>query len=164
MDFEERRPQFSRSYRVPFGRRYSGDCRGSIALRLSKNGFAYRCPDAAPWLTWAEHQGATKIDDSSMSAMALGGGLMTEISPPVLSHHVWGFLQHCLSGSARQTFMNTARRDGFNVWRLLVLKINSQTDCRRLGLRDQAQCPSSGIRQRRHRAGSSRLGNNLQRL
>jgi hypothetical protein len=64
---------------------------------------------------------------------------MTEMCPYILSHHVWGFLQHSLSGSARQTFKNTKRRDGLNVWRLLVLEVNSQTHCRRAGLRDRVQ-------------------------
>jgi hypothetical protein len=36
-------------------------------------------------------------------------------------------MQHCLSGAAKQAFKNTARRDGFNVWRVLVLKMNFQT-------------------------------------
>ena len=67
---------------------------------------------------------------------------MSEINPTVLSHHMWGFLQHGLSGSARQTFKNTTRRDGSNVWRLLVLKVNSQTECRRYGLRDRVQMPA----------------------
>ena len=49
--------------------------------------------------------------------------------------------QHCLVGAAKQTFKNTARRDGFNVWRALVLRISSQTDCRRFGLRDRVQSP-----------------------
>ena len=60
---------------------------------------------------------------------------MTEMSPYILSHHVWGFLQHCLTGAARQTFENTDIRDGLNVWRQLVLEVNSQTACRRHGLR-----------------------------
>ena len=64
---------------------------------------------------------------------------MTELSPYILSHHVWGFLQHCLTGAARQTFKNTSRRDGLNVWRQLVLEVNSQTACRRLMLRDRVQ-------------------------
>ena len=65
--------------------------------------------------------------------------LMTELCPYVLSHHIWGVLQHSVSGAARQTFKNTRRRDGLNVWRSLVLEVNSQTACRRHGLRDRVQ-------------------------
>ena len=94
---------------------YDGSSKGSTWRSDVFDYFISKCPDAEPWLTWVENHGAAKVDDSAMSAMALGGELMTEISPQVLSHHVWGFLQHCLSGSARQTFKNTTRRDGFNV-------------------------------------------------
>ena len=98
-----------------------------------------RCPDAGPWITWVEEQGATEITAESMSAKAMS--LMTELSPIVLSHHMWGFLQHGLTGAARQVFKNNLRQDGFNIWRILVLEINSQTDCRRHGLRNQVQTP-----------------------
>ncbi len=48
-------------------------------------------------------------------------------------------VQHCLSGTARQTFKATARHDGLNVWRKLTLEINSRTDCVRHGLRNKCQ-------------------------
>ena len=54
-------------------------------------------------------------------------------------------LQHGLGGAARPTFKNSARRGGFNVWRLLVLKVNSQTECRRFGLRDRVQMPPQAV-------------------
>ena len=101
--------------------------------------FISRCPDAHPWLEWAERQGAVDITAGRMDAEKREGTIMTELCPYILSHHVWGFLQHCLTGSARQTCKNTNRRDGLNVWRQLVLEVNSQTHCRRHGLRDRVQ-------------------------
>ena len=74
------------------------------------------------------------IDEHKRSGIA-----MTEIDPYVFNHHVWGFLQHCLSGSARQVFKRTPRQDGMNVWRQLVLKINSKTECRQQTLRNKCQ-------------------------
>ena len=69
----------------------------------------------------------------------MGHEFMAELCHYVLSRHIWGFFQRSLSGAARQTFKNTKRRDGLNVWRLLVLEVNSQTHCRRHGLRDRVQ-------------------------
>ena len=121
---------------------YDGNAKGSTWRSDVFDYFISKCPDAEPWLVWVEQQGAKKIEESSITAKALSGDLMTEISPFVLSHHIWGFMQHCLSGAAKQTFKNTARRDGFNVWRVLVLAINSQTPCRRYNLRDRVQSPA----------------------
>ena len=60
--------------------------------------FISKCPDAEPWLNWIEAQGSTKIDQGMIAAEAVRGGIMSEINPAVLSHHMWGFLQHGLSG------------------------------------------------------------------
>ena len=62
-----------------------------------------------------------------------------DLNPVVLSHHVWGFLQHCLSGAGKQVFKSATRQDGFNVWRVLTLEINSRTACVRHALRNQCQ-------------------------
>ena len=50
-----------------------------------------------------------------------------------------GVLQHCLSGAAKQTFKSAKRQDGMNVWRQLVVKINSETECRQQMLRNKCQ-------------------------
>ena len=128
---------------------YDGDSKGSTWRSDVFDYFISKCPDAEPWLTWVEQQGSNKTESPAMAAKALSGELMTEISPEVLSHHIWGFLQHCLGGAAKQTFKSTARRDGSNVWRELVLKINSQTDCRRFGLLNRVQSPSQPQQQPR---------------
>ena len=57
------------------------------------------------------------------------------------SPFVGGFFQHGLHGEARQVFKLEKRQDGFNIWRLLLLEINSKTDCRRVGLRTRAHNP-----------------------
>jgi hypothetical protein len=87
-----------------------------------------RCPSAEPWLKWAEQQGAVEITSGVLTAKAMSGDLMTELSPFVLSHHMWGFFHHGLREEARQVFKLERRHDGFNVWRLVLLEVNSQTD------------------------------------
>jgi hypothetical protein len=100
-----------------------------------------KCPTAEPWLTWVERQGSSEITGEALTQAAMSGSLMTELNPFVLNHHMWGFLQHGLHGEARQAFKGEKRQDGFNVWRILTLEINSQTDIRRHGLRTRAQNP-----------------------
>ena len=81
-----------------------------------------------------------EITAEELVAVKMGNTLMTDdLNPSVLSHHLWAFLQHCLSGVGRQTFKNTARQDGFNVWRKLTMDINSRTDCVRHTLRNRCQ-------------------------
>ena len=75
--------------------------------------FVSKCPAAGPWLAWAEAHGPMEITGTELVQAKMDNALMTdEFNPTVLSHHVWGFLQHCLSGTARQTFKATARQDG----------------------------------------------------
>ncbi len=102
--------------------------------------FISKCPYGQPWLEWAERMGANEITPVLIAEEKKKLG--TALDPEVFSHHVWGFLQHCVSGAARQTFKNTQKRDGLNVWRALVLEVNSQTACRRHGLRDRVQMQS----------------------
>ena len=102
--------------------------------------FVSKCPAAGPWLSWAENHGAEDVTAEGISETLRENALMTDdLQPEVLSHHVWGFLQHCLSGAGKQIFKGTARQDGFNVWRKLTLEINSRTDCVRHALRNQCQ-------------------------
>ena len=75
---------------------YEGGSPGSTWRSDVFDYFISKCPDAEPWLIWVEQQGSTKIESDVTAAKALSGDLMTEISPEVLSHHIWGFLQHCL--------------------------------------------------------------------
>ena len=118
---------------------YDGVNRGATWRSDVADYFISKCPDGMPWLDWVESQGAVEITREAIDQEKRDHHLMTEFDPYVLSHHMWGFLQLCLTGAARQTFKNTGKRDGFNVWRALVLKINSQTACRRHGLRDRVQ-------------------------
>ena len=74
---------------------YEGGSQGSTWRSDVFDYFISKCPDAEPWLIWVEQQGSTKIESDVLAAEALSGDLMTEISPEVLSHHIWGFLQHC---------------------------------------------------------------------
>ncbi len=121
---------------------YDGEANGASWRSDVVDYIISRCPDAEPWLEWIELQGSKEITAVSMGDHARDGPSMTEFNPFVLSHHMWGFLQHGVSGAARQLFKAEKRRDGFNVWRLLVLEINSQTDCRRHGLRVKVQNPA----------------------
>ena len=99
--------------------------------------FVSKCPVSGPWLLWAEERGAAEITAADITYAKMNDQVMTdEVNPFVVSHLVWGLLQHCLTGAARQTFKTTARQDGFNVWRKLILDINSRTDCVRHMLRN----------------------------
>jgi hypothetical protein len=100
-----------------------------------------RCPIAEPWVSWVERQGSNEITEAKLTEVIMNGVLMTELNPFVFSHHLWGFSQHGLQGEARQVFKAERRQDGFNIWRVLTLEINSQTDCRRHGLRARVQNP-----------------------
>ncbi len=95
---------------------YDGVNRGTTWRSDVFDYFISKCPDGMPWLEWAEKRGAVEVTNEAIDAKKLSGKLMTEINPYVFSHHVWGFLQLCLTGAARQTFKNTAKRDGLNVW------------------------------------------------
>ena len=102
--------------------------------------FVAKCPAAAPWLDWAERRGSAEITPEELHRVMMDGQLMTDdLNPVVLSHHIWAFLQHCLTGPARQVYKSTRRQDGLNVWRKLTQEINSRTDCVRHRLRNQCQ-------------------------
>ena len=101
--------------------------------------FVSTWPDCEPWLRWSEEQASTPITPGLIDEHKRSGLAMTEVDPYVFNHHVWGFLQHCLTGTARQVFKRAKRQDGMNVWRELVLKINSKTECRQQMLRNKCQ-------------------------
>ena len=101
--------------------------------------FPSKWPDCEPWLRWCEEQASTPITPGLIDEYKRSGSAMTEVDPYVFNHHVWGFLQHCLTGTARQVFKRAKRQDGMNVWRELVLKINSKTECRQQMLRNKCQ-------------------------
>ncbi len=119
--------------------KYNGEDNGNTWRHDVYNYIVSRCPEAEVILNWAEQRGATEI---TREELVKGIGLAVEMEADVLSHHVWGFLQHGLSHSALQTFRNTEKRNGLEVWRSLVLEINSRTDCRKHGLRDRVQRPA----------------------
>ena len=102
--------------------------------------FVSKCPGAGPWLSWVEDHGSEDITADMVQTTLQEHAVMTDdLNPVVLSHHIWGFLQHCLSGSGKQIFKSTERQDGFNVWRKLTLEINSRTVVVRHSLRNQCQ-------------------------
>ena len=100
--------------------------------------FISKCPDAERILNWAEDKGAQPIDLETVDVHCPNMG---EIQASILSHHVWGFLHLCLTGTAKQKFRSTPRRNGLDIWRQLVTEINSRTDVRRHGLRNAVQEP-----------------------
>ena len=110
--------------------------------------FVAKLPEAGPWLQWAEKQGPREITIGMLQDIKAGGHLMTELDPVVLSHLVWAFLHHCLTGAARQVFKNTTRQDGLNLWRQLTLEINSRTECVRHRLRNKCQQPPQAANNR----------------
>ena len=72
-----------------------------------------KCPAAGPWLSWTEEHGAEEITRDMLLETLNENSLMTDdMDPTILSHHIWGFLLHCLTGAAKQTFKSVAREDG----------------------------------------------------
>ena len=120
---------------------YDGSDKGSTWRSDIWDYFVSKCSTAEPWLAWVERHGPVEITEASLTQTVMSGSFMTELNPFVLSHHMWGVLQHGLCGEARQVFKEEKRQDGFNIWRILTLEINSKTDCRRVGLRTRVQNP-----------------------
>ncbi len=118
--------------------KYNGEDKGMIWRHDVFDYIVSRCPEAEVILGWAEEQGSRAITRDELRA---GIPVAVEMEPEVLAHHVWGFLQHCLTHSALRTFRNSEKRNGLEVWRQLTLEINSRTDCREHSLRDRVQRP-----------------------
>ena len=116
---------------------YDGISRGAEWRSETRDYLLSKCPHAESILTWAEELGSTKITDELMVQCAA----MTELDPRIFSFHLWGFLHHCLTGMAKRLFKCNRRRCGLDVWRELVLSINTRTDCSRHGLRRACQNP-----------------------
>jgi len=77
--------------------------------------FVSKLPASGPWLKWAE-QSSKEITSEAMVDMERSGGIMTDgLNPVGLSHHIWAFLHHCLSGAAKQVFKSTDRQNGLDV-------------------------------------------------
>ena len=150
--------------------RYDGnsDSRGATWRGDVLNYFVSRCPDSEPWLIWAEQRGAEKITPKMIEDAKTTNQTMTEAvgaaCPHVISHHIWGFFQHCLTGAAKQVFKTSDRRDGLNIWRRLVLEINSKTDCRRHALRNKCQQPAQVQSLKQVRCRPHGVGAHLQRV
>ena len=73
---------------------YNGEDKGASWRSDTFDYLISRCPDAHPWLEWAERQGARDITDGMIDAEVRDNAVMTEMGPHVLSHHAWGSLQH----------------------------------------------------------------------
>ena len=102
--------------------RYNGEDKGATWRHDVFDYMVSRCPDAELILKWAELQGSRTI---TREELKLGLPLAVEINAEVLAHHVWGFLQHCLTQSALRVFRNSEKRNGLDIWRQLTLEINS---------------------------------------
>ena len=119
--------------------KYNGEDKGMTWRHDIFDYWVSRCPEAEVILTWAEREGSKAI---TREALRAGVPLAVEIDPELLAHHIWGFLQHCLTQGALRTSRNAEKRNGLDVWRQLTLEINSRTDCREHGLRDRVQRPT----------------------
>ena len=77
--------------------------------------FVSKLPASGPWLRWAE-QRTEEVTGTLLAEMKMSNELLTDdLSPTVLSHHIWAFLHHCLVGTAKQIFKSTDRQNGLEV-------------------------------------------------
>ena len=84
-----------------------------------------KCADAKPFLKWIEDRQHTEIDDEAIKEC----GVMMNVCPIVLSQRMWAFLSLCLQpdAEAMMIFNNVQPLNGAEVWRRIVVPINSRT-------------------------------------
>ena len=63
-----------------------------------------------------------------------------------ISQELWGHLNLCLSGLARETFENVAAQEGLEAWRRLMKFVRRRGEVRRLELTGKIQRPEPATR------------------
>ncbi len=79
-----------------------------------------RCPELNPILNFCEAQDDKPITRTALEEEAKKEGWMMEINFDKLSVVLWGFLQLCLKGEAKDSFEEASELDGINGWRLVI--------------------------------------------
>ncbi len=85
-----------------------------------------KCTILDPILKWIEEKDDKEITLQMITMAASSGEWMvdlTGIDLTAISHAIWGFLNNCVKGEARETFDAAATLDGFNAWRLIMYDV-----------------------------------------
>ena len=91
--------------------------------KIIKGYWISKCHILDPVLKWVEEKDDKEITLQMITLAASSGEWMvdlTGIDLSTVSHAIWGFLNNCLKGEARETFDAAAILDGFNAWRLIM--------------------------------------------
>ena len=117
---------------------YSGGdgAAGEKWRKVTRGYFIQKCPDLLPVLNWAESLDDEEVTREAVTAKQMDLEWMIELDVFELSRAVWGFLNICLSGAARDIFDDADLGDGLNAWRLLVYEFRSSAYVRTTQLRN----------------------------
>ena len=100
---------------------------GSLAEKWRKTVRGYwisKCPGLLPILDWAEAAEERPITNAEIDQNLRNYVWMTELNVYRLSELIWGFLNMCLKGEAKDIFDGAGILDGLNAWRLVVSDIH----------------------------------------
>ena len=100
-----------------------------------------KAPGIQSLLDWAEKQDDRELTEDVITQAQWYGRfqLPARLCPIRLSEAIWGFLNHCLSGDARDTFEAATSLNGIDAWRRLVNDIYKTRYIRRETLREQVK-------------------------
>ena len=103
-----------------------------------------KCPVLQPLLDWAELFEQAEITPEAVQLMLMDEQYMIEahsIDVLGLSTAIWGFLNTCLKGEAREVFDGANILDGLNGWRLVINEMRKSRGIRLQQLRKLVRNP-----------------------
>ena len=103
-----------------------------------------KCPVLQPLLDWAEVFEQKEITSEDIQLMLMYEQHMVEanaIDVIGLSQVIWGFLNTCLKGEAREVFDGADILDGLNGWRLIINEMRKSRGIRLQQLRKLVRNP-----------------------
>jgi len=103
-----------------------------------------QCPDVATFLKWAEdrqHQEITYDDVKNMRSQ----GVMMDADPMLISQRLWAWLNLCMVGQVKLVFQNSPTLNGAEVWRRIVVPLQSRSMFRRHALREKVNKPKAAV-------------------
>ena len=111
---------------------------GEKWMKLTRGYWMSRLPGNQGILDWAESLEGNEITDAVVSSTVHieGGSIhMTYLDIVELGRAVWGFLNHCVGGAARERFDGSDQLNGLDAWRGLSHDIRKSHKVRKEQLR-----------------------------
>ena len=122
---------------------YAGDVNEGVKWRRTVRGyFISRNRVLAPILDFVESFELREVTMESMEAQCIAEGWMID-DLDRLGEVLWGFLNTCLRGTAKETFELADDLDGFNAWRRVVQDIRKSRNIRLAQTRRAVRNPPS---------------------